>query len=500
MKKIIFYLIFLIVLNISWAAAPVVTNVHVQQRSGTKLVDINYTLALDSNVTATVGMWFSSDNGANYSIKLESVTGDVGSGIGSGDKSVVWDAGVDWDDRFTNDGKIRVIARNGDLEPDLNSTLGQGSNSVPIITWDKSFGSATGDTLSDMVVTEGGIYLLGRSDSNVSIDKSENSKGKYDYWIVKIDADGNKIWDKTIGTAADESLFPKITATSDGAIVIAGSSDSNASGDKSENSKGGSDYWILKIDADGNKIWDKTIGSAGNDSLTEITAAPDGAIVIAGISDSNASGDKSENSKGGSDYWILKIDADGNKIWDKTIGSVKGDSNPKITATSDGAIVIAGSSDSNASADKSENGKGKNDYWILKIDADGNKIWDKTIGSVGEDRTANIVATNEGTIVVGESNSNASGDKTEDGKGSNGDVDFWIVMLDSNGNKIWDKTIGTNSWDTNIFLTIFGAYGVGIDSLGNIFMYATSGSDPNGDKTSSTKGGSDYWVIKLSAK
>jgi hypothetical protein len=133
MKEIIFPLIFLILSNIFWGAAPVVTNVHVQQRSGTKLVDINYTLALDSNVTATVGMWFSSDNGANYSIKLDSVTGDVGSGIGSGSKSVVWDAGVDWDDRFTNDGKIRVIARNGDLEPDLNSSFEESNVSSEVL-------------------------------------------------------------------------------------------------------------------------------------------------------------------------------------------------------------------------------------------------------------------------------------------------------------------------------------------------------------------------------
>jgi hypothetical protein len=177
MKKVFFPLFFLFLSSTSWGAAPVVTNVFVQQRSGTKLVDINYTLVLDSNVTATVAMWFSSDNGANYSIKLESVTGDVGSGIGSGSKSVVWDAGVDWDNRFTNDGKIRVIARKGELEPDLNSTLGQGSNSVPIITWDKSFGSAGDVGATGIVVTEDGIVIAGSSDSNASGDKSENSKG-----------------------------------------------------------------------------------------------------------------------------------------------------------------------------------------------------------------------------------------------------------------------------------------------------------------------------------
>jgi hypothetical protein len=367
--------------------------------------------------------------------------------------------------------------------------------------WDKTIGSVGDDFCRTITATsEGAIVIAGTSNSNASGDKSENSKGGGDYWIVKIDADGNKIWDKTIGSVGNE-FYPSITATSEGAIVIAGTSESNAIGDKSENSKGGDDHWIVKIDADGNKIWDKTIGSVGDDRWPRITATSEGAIVIAGTSDSNASGDKSENSKGGNDYWIVKIDADGNKIWDKTIGSVGDDRYPRITATSEGAIVIAGTSNSNASGDKSENSKGGSDYWIVKIDADGNKIWDKTIGSVGNDSNlASIVETNEGGFVVaGGSWSNAGGDKSENSKGGS---DHWIVKIDADGNKIWDKTIGTNSEDINLFTTFLSSWGVGIDSLDNIYMYNSGfqfGPTTSGDKTSSPKGGLDIWVIKLSA-
>ena len=103
-------------------------------------------------------------------------------------------------------------------------------------------------------------------------------------------------------------------------ILLAGYSESNASGEKSANSKGSYDYWIIKIDANGNKLWDKTIGGGKNDYLRAITKTDDGAFLLTGYSDSNGTGDKTQPSQGGTDYWVVKIDANGNKLWDKTFG------------------------------------------------------------------------------------------------------------------------------------------------------------------------------------
>lgn len=106
-----------------------------------------------------------------------------------------------------------------------------------------------------------------------------------------------KLWDKTIGGSSWED---EVTAlpTIDGGYILGGSSISNASGNKSENNKGETDYWVIKLDASGNKQWDKTIGGNSADYLSDIRQTSDGGYILAGSSQSGASGDKSENSVG----------------------------------------------------------------------------------------------------------------------------------------------------------------------------------------------------------
>ena len=293
--------------------------------------------------------------------------------------------------------------------------------------WDKTFGGNAADVLHYIVPTPDRGYLLGGfSESGVSGDKSENSKGERDFWIVKIDNQGNKLWDKTIGGSAGDELW-RIIATADGGFLLFGNSLSDNSGDKSENSKGSSDFWIVKIDNQGNKVWDKTLGGSDSESISDAILSSDGGYLLAGSSMSDASGDKSENGRGNWDDWVVKIDAGGNKIWDKTFGGDDLDGVTSAVSTPDGGFLLAGSSLSNASGDKSENGKGSLDYWAVKIDAGGNKVWDKTIGGTEDDNLVSTILTPDGSyLLTGSSNSNASGDKSQNSKGV---FDYWIVEL-----------------------------------------------------------------------
>ncbi len=353
--------------------------------------------------------------------------------------------------------------------------------------WDKTIGGNNDDYLHSALATSDGGYLLaGFSDSDASGDKSENGKGGDDYWVIKIDEDGNKLWDKTIGGNNDDYLH-SVLATSDGGYLLAGFSDSDASGDKSENGKGGNDYWVVKIDANGNKLWDKTIGGNNDDYLHSVLATS-GGYLLAGFSDSDASVDKSELSKGGDDYWVIKIDENGDKLWDKTIGGNNNDNLYSALTTSDGGYLLAGSSRSYASGDKSENKRGTVDYWAVKLDANGNKLWDKTIGGYNYDLLNSVLSTpDEGYLLVGYSTSYASGDKSENLIG--GYSDYWAVKLDANGNKIWDKNIGGRDDDRYVVATL--------SPNGNYLLAGTSESNFSGDKSENSKGEYDYWVIKL---
>lgn len=117
----------------------------------------------------------------------------------------------------------------------------------------------------------------GESVSNISADKSENRIGGADYWIVKIDGEGNIEWENTIG-AAGEEYFTALDQTADGGYIIGGYSHSNANGDKTEDLIGDHDYWIVKLDGEGNVEWDETIGGLWDDYLTAIQQTMDGVI------------------------------------------------------------------------------------------------------------------------------------------------------------------------------------------------------------------------------
>ena len=240
--------------------------------------------------------------------------------------------------------------------------------------WSKSFAGSGDDVLnSSLETTDGGYLLLGHSNSNISGQKTENSNGSYDYWIIKTDSLGNEVWQNTIGGSLIEESC-NILQTSDGGYIIGGSSNSPISGDKIENSKGGFDYWIIKISAIGSIEWQKTIGGSLDDKLSKIKLTTDSGYILCGTSNSSISGDKTENSRGNIDNWIVKINKTGSIEWDKTVGGSLDDEAFDILQTNDNGFLLASTSTSSISGEKSENSKGGKDYWIVKLNPENLKI------------------------------------------------------------------------------------------------------------------------------
>jgi hypothetical protein len=343
------------------------------------------------------------------------------------------------------------------------------------IEWQNTIGGSGSDALSSIQQTsDGGFILGGYSNSNISGDKTANSQGGTDYWIVKTDALGNIQWQNTIGGSSDDVLRA-IQQTADGGYILAGYSFSM-----------GVNYWIVKTDTLGNIQWQNTIGGSGEDFLFSIKQTIDGGYILGGYSDSNISGDKSENSQGSFDYWIVKTDASGNIQWQNTIGGSGVDVLLSIEQTIDGGYILGGYSNSNISGDKTENTQGSTDYWIVKTDNSGNIQWQNTIGGSGDDVLFSIQqTTDEGYILGGRSNSNISGDKTENSQGS---YDYWIIKTDASGNIQWQNNIGGSAADelSSIRQTNDGGYILG----------GTSQSNISGDKAENSKGGYDYWIVK----
>ncbi|MBK0401510.1 gliding motility-associated C-terminal domain-containing protein [Adhaeribacter sp. BT258] len=363
------------------------------------------------------------------------------------------------------------------------------SQNLPVKHWDKSFGGSDSDVMFDIHKTlDGGYVLGGYSDSGISGDKSQPSKGLRDYWVVKLDSAGNKSWDKTFGGSSSDHLF-SLQQTSDAGYILGGTSISGIGGDKSQASQGGIDFWVVKIDSIGNKIWDKTFGGSNSDIFQSLQQTLDGGYILGGESYSGISGDKSQSSRGFNDYWVIKIDANGIKQWDKTFGGNSWDEFQSLKQTSDGGYILGGNSGSGISGDKSVPLKGLNDYWILKLDASGNKIWEKSFGGPVSNGLTDLKLTSDGGYILGgTSNSGIGGDKSQASQGGN---DFWVVKIDSIGNKIWDKTFGGSSADFLYKLqqTLDGGYILGGDSE----------SGMSGDKSQPSQGIQDCWIIKIDA-
>ncbi len=353
--------------------------------------------------------------------------------------------------------------------------------------WDKRFGGKGNDFMSFVQqTTDGGYILGGNSSSGMGGDKSQGSRGDDDYWIVKVDGNGIKQWDKRFGgTSAD--YLSALQQTSDGGYIMGGSSASGMGGDKTEPGRGSFDYWVVKVDANGVKQWDKRFGGTNWDQLSALQQTKDGEYILGGYSYSGVGGDKTQDSRGGADYWIVKIDAQGNLLGDNRFGGTDNDFLFSLQQTKDRGYILGGNSWSGIGGDKTEASRGSYDYWIVKIGAGGTSHWDKCFGGSSQDGLRSVQQTSDGGYILGGSSwSGISGDKTESSRGL---FDYWIVKTDDNGMMQWDKRFGGNNDD------YFGSLRQTADS--GYVVGGSSYSGIDGDKTQAGRGVNDYWMIKI---
>ncbi|MBA3647783.1 MAG: T9SS type A sorting domain-containing protein [Chitinophagales bacterium] len=355
--------------------------------------------------------------------------------------------------------------------------------------WDARFGSSDYDFLHSLQQTADGGYILGGySQSGISGDKTQASQGLYDYWIVKTDANGVKQWDARFGGSSDDYLN-SIQQTADGGYILGGWSQSGISGDKTQASQGSYDYWIVKTDANGVKQWDTRFGGSSDDRLWSLQQTTDGGYILGGYSQSGISGDKTQASQGASDYWIVKTDANGVKQWDARFGGSSAEGLWSLQQTTDGGYILGGESISEISGDKTQASQGDYDYWIVKTDANGVKQWDAQFGGSNQDELNSLQQTADGGYILGGwSGSEISGDKTQASQGSS---DYWIVKTDANGVKQWDARFGGNNAD--------GLWSLQQTTDGGYILGGTSSSGISGDKTQSSQGFDDYWIVKTDA-
>ena len=317
------------------------------------------------------------------------------------------------------------------------------------------------------------------------------------------------LWEKSYGGIHADYLFDA-QPTADYGFILAGSSLSNKTGNKTDNNHGDLDYWIWKMTEKGELDWQKSIGGKGFDLLQSIKGTRDGGFILGGTSSSGNSFEKKEDCKGLTDFWVIKLDASGNEQWQRTIGGDGQDELLCAFQTKDGGYILGGSSSSSPSSitnvkaegkmaesstidlyGKSEKSRGNMDYWVVKLDKQGVIEWQKTYGGRYADLLRSMEQTTDnGYILAGYSNSPLSGDKTDGNKGVG---DYWIVKIDDIGAIQWQKTYGADGDDQPyvIHQTTEGGYIVGGNSNSKNALTSLGGIVANG---------TDFWVLKLDAE
>jgi PKD repeat protein len=343
------------------------------------------------------------------------------------------------------------------------------------IEWQKSLGGSGYDYANSIQQTsDGGYIVAGVSNSNDGDttefhDQDSGWDGFHgDAWIVKLYANGNINWQKSLGGSWGDGAY-SVQQISDGGYIVAGSTESN-DGDVIGN-HGNSDFWVMKLDKDGKIVWQKCIGGSGDDWAYSVQQTSDGGYIVAGES-GKIGGDVTENN-GETDWWIVKLDSSGGIEWQKSIGGSDYDYANSIQQTSDGGYIVTGNYDNGQDSDS----------LIVKLDKDGMLKWQKFLGGSGYDDARSIQQTSDGGYIVAGSTSLDDAEVT----GDYGDC--WVAKLDENGNIIWEKSLG----------------GSGSDLANSIqqtsdFGYIIAGfTESNDGDVIGNHGSSDFWVVKINS-
>lgn len=269
------------------------------------------------------------------------------------------------------------------------------------------------------------------------VESNSETSSENELSILKIDKMGQQIWKKNLGYCAP-FIAGEITLTENNAILVFTNSRINETQRES-------DYRIIKLNGNAEIIWDKKYGGNRNDYATTGVCLNDGNIIVAGYSVSGKSFEKSEMGFGIiADIWILKLSKTGEIIWDKTYGGHGWDEPKKVIVTNENEIVILAQSETNVKSNanignKTQLGFGNYDSWLLKLNINGIKIWDKVYGAYNEESPISLIQSEDDGFIIAETTISENANKY--GR------EVLILKIDKNGNQEWGKLFGGDKDD-----------------------------------------------------
>ena len=305
------------------------------------------------------------------------------------------------------------------------------------IEWQKTYGGSYYEFAQSIQQTDDGGYIVAGYTNSYGV-------GGMDFWVMKLSSSGDIEWQRTYGGYGYDYAY-SIQQTDDGGYIVAGTK-SFVSGLE--------DIWVLKLSSSGDIEWQKTYEESDYEWPPSIQQTSDGGYIVAGTI----------GPFGNKDFWVMKLSSTGDIEWQRTYGGSSHDEAQSIQQTIDGGYVIAGSTGSF--------GILYADFWIIKLGLTGEIEWQKTYGGSDVDYAQSIQQTDDGGYIVAGSTRSFGA----------GDMDFWVLKLDSTGAIEWQKTYGGSDyeWLSSIQQTDDGGY----IAAGSTESFGADGEN-------------DIWILKL---
>jgi hypothetical protein len=301
-----------------------------------------------------------------------------------------WDLG--FEAQQTTDGGYIVVGYTisygaGEEDVYLIKTDGEGNR-----IWQRTYGGYSVDRGYSVKPTADGGYIIA--------GYSYSFGGNSDVYLIKTNANGEQIWQHTLGRNSYEE-GRCVQLTSDGGYIIVGRTHPYGSGNY--------DVYLVKADADGNLTWQRSLGGfAWNDEGWNVQQTTDGGYIIVGFT----------GSFGMRNIYLIKTDAAGNTIWEQAYGGELGEYGYGVRQTTDGGYIITGCF--------CANNEGVGDLCLIKTDASGTMLWNRIYGGSGYDFGYSVQQTTDGGYIIAGGSNNAA----------------YLVKTDSNGDQIWQRTFG----------------------------------------------------------
>jgi hypothetical protein len=351
------------------------------------------------------------------------------------------------------------------------------------IIWAKTYGGSNYDNLSQMKpTTYGGFVIIGSTESNDG--NVLGNHGTSDYWVLGIDSLGIIQWQKCFGGSLGE-VAADIDLTGNSGFICQGYS--NSIDGQVTGNHGNFDYWVVKFDNQGNIIWSNSYGGSMADFGLSITSTHDGGAILGGWV-SLADGDVQCSFHGGnSDAWLVKLDSNGAIQWQQCYGGSKNDDIYRIIELYNGDYLCTG----NTTSDDGEvsGNHGINDFWILKIDHNGNIMNQKCFGGSGVDVPNCIKALSDGNFLLGGYTYSNDGDVSGN-HSDNGFSDMWLIKITPDLDLIWQQCIGGDRDEQCADLLDLGS--------GNYILTGyTSTTDNSGNVNVYNHGSDDVWLLSV---